>query len=143
MAQSISEITVAVMNSKYFSPSVLLHFLLPVALAGLHLPAALAGAPAFAPAEVQQHPAASGGAAADPCGPQQVAVSDEVRREEAAGERRLSASELAELRQQVRQQWASAPEAAARVSESSSAERMLPGQAAKGAAAPAPRGPRP
>jgi len=60
----------------------------------------------------------------------QVASGDDVRREEAAVGRRLTPQELAELRQQVRQQWATAPEAG-RTAELPASGRIVPGPATK------------
>jgi hypothetical protein len=73
---------------------------------------------------------------------QEVAGGDDARREEAVVARRLSALELAELRQQVRQQWATAAEAG-RSAELPSVERITPGAATKGEGLPAPRTARP
>jgi hypothetical protein len=50
---------------------------------------------------------------------------EEVRRQEAAAGRRLTAAELAELRQQVRQQWTPRQEVV-HSAESQPAERMAP-----------------
>ncbi|MGO4390917.1 hypothetical protein AB4Z46_06125 [Variovorax sp. M-6] len=55
--------------------------------------------------------------------------------------RRLSPAELAQLRQQVRQQWAPAPEGV-RSAESQPAERMMPDAPSKGAST-TPRSQRP
>ena len=70
--------------------------------------------------------------------PQRAAAPDAVQREEAVAGRRLTATELAELREQVRQQWAPAPDGAR-----SPAERMIQGPANQGEALPAPRSQRP
>ncbi len=65
-----------------------------------------------------------------------------VRRGEANAGRRLTAAELAELREQVRQQWAARSEVA-RSSESQSVERMVSAPEARATQAPAPRLQRP
>ena len=70
--------------------------------------------------------------------PQHAAGSDTVQREEVAAGRRLTPTELAELREQVRRQWAPASEGVR-----SSGERMIQGPAIQGSASPASRGPRP
>jgi hypothetical protein len=73
---------------------------------------------------------------------QQVASGEDLRRDETAFGRRLSPSELAELRQQVREQWASAPEAA-RSAELPATGRNMSGPAPKDASSPVPRGQHP
>lgn len=70
--------------------------------------------------------------------PQRSSVPDAAQREEVAAGRRLSAPELAELREQVRQQWAPSPE-----SSPSPGGRMIQGPANHGAASPVPRSQRP
>ncbi|MDM0048512.1 hypothetical protein [Variovorax sp. J22R115] len=82
-----------------------------------------------------------------------AATRDEVRREEAAAGRRLTPAELAELRQQVRQQWlprhdalqssAATRHEAVPSGEPQPAERMMPSPAVKDAALAAPRSQRP
>lgn len=58
----------------------------------------------------------------------------EAQREEAAASRRLTAAELAELRQQVREQWMprSAPVHSANSAESQPAQRLMPAAQATG-----------
>ncbi|WP_218668859.1 hypothetical protein [Variovorax sp. KK3] len=51
---------------------------------------------------------------------------EEVRRQEAAAGRRLTPAELAELRQQVRQQWVPRQPELIQSAESHPAERMMP-----------------
>jgi hypothetical protein len=65
-----------------------------------------------------------------------VANGDDVRREEAAVGRRLTPQELAELRQQVRQQWATAPEAG-RTAELPATGRIAPEPSVKVEGVPA------
>lgn len=65
----------------------------------------------------------------------------DVKRNEVAGGRRLTAAELAELRQQVRQQWAPRQEIATSA-ESQPAERIVPAPATKGATLDSPERPR-
>ena len=81
-----------------------------------------------------------------------TATRDEVRREEAAAGRRLTPAELAELRQQVRQQWsprhdvlqsAATRHEAVPSGEPQPAERVMPPPAVKDAALAAPRSQRP
>lgn len=67
---------------------------------------------------------------------------EEVRREEAAAGRRLTAAELAQLREQVRQQWATRTEAI-RFAESQPVERMVQAPESRAAQVPAPRLQRP
>ncbi|HJS05451.1 MAG TPA: hypothetical protein VJ832_18385 [Variovorax sp.] len=75
-----------------------------------------------------------------------AAKREEVRRHEAAAGRRLTPAELAELRQQVRQQWVPradpGPELRTELihsAESQPAERLVPGPAPKGNLLTAPR----
>jgi hypothetical protein len=76
-----------------------------------------------------------------------AAKREEVRRQEAAAGRRLTPAELAELRQQVRQQWVPRPDHPApelrteliHSAESQPAERLVPGPAPKGNLLTAPR----
>lgn len=75
-----------------------------------------------------------------------AAKREEVRRQEAAAGRRLTPAELAELRQQVRQQWVPRPDPGAELrtelihsAESQPAERLVPGPAPKGNLLTAPR----
>ncbi len=114
-------------------PSILtLSFLL--AAAGLPAWAGPGGSSvASASLHLQAHDAAKG---------QQVASGEDVRREEAVAGRRLTPTELAELRQQVRQQWASAPEAGGSA-ELPPAERVSTEPASKGDGLPAPATARP
>ena len=63
---------------------------------------------------------------------------EEVRREEAAAGRHLTAAELAQLREQVRQQWATRTEAI-RFAESQPVERMVRVPESSAAQAPAKR----
>jgi hypothetical protein len=65
----------------------------------------------------------------------------DVKRNEVAGGRRLTAAELAELRQQVRQQWSPRQEIA-KSAESQPAERIVPAPATKGATLDSPGRPR-
>ena len=67
---------------------------------------------------------------------------EEVRREEAAAGRHLTAAELAQLREQVRQQWATRTEAI-RFAESQPVERMVQVPESGAAQAPAKRLQRP
>jgi hypothetical protein len=67
---------------------------------------------------------------------------EEVRREEAAAGRRLTAAELAELRQQVRQQWAPRQDVI-QSAESQPAERMVTTPLSNGGVRVAPRSQRP
>lgn len=67
---------------------------------------------------------------------------EEVRREEAAAGRHLTAAELAQLREQVRQQWATRTEAI-RFAESQPVERMVQAPESRAAQVPAPRLQRP
>ena len=67
---------------------------------------------------------------------------EEVRREEAVAGRRLTAAELAELREQVRQQWAARAEAI-RSAEPQPVERMVSAPEARAVQVPAPRLQRP
>jgi hypothetical protein len=60
-----------------------------------------------------------------------AAKREEVRRQEAAAGRRLTAAELAELRQQVRQQWTPRQEVV-HSAESQPAERMTPAPSSTG-----------
>lgn len=55
-----------------------------------------------------------------------AAKREEVRREEAVMGRRLTPAELAELREQVRQQWIPRKQEIAKSAESQPAERMVP-----------------
>ena len=75
-----------------------------------------------------------------------AAKREEVRRQEAAAGRRLTPAELAELRQQVRQQWVPRPDTVPELrselihsAESQPAERLVPGPAPKSNALTAPR----
>ncbi|MES1264952.1 MAG: hypothetical protein ABUU24_04775 [Variovorax sp.] len=72
-----------------------------------------------------------------------AATRDEVRREEAAAGRRLTPAELAELRQQVRQQWSPRQDVVQSSAELQPAERLVPSPTVKDAALTAPRGQRP
>jgi hypothetical protein len=72
---------------------------------------------------------------------QRSATGSDVKRNEVAGGRRLTAAELAELRQQVRQQWAPRQEIA-KSAESQPAERIVPAPATKGATLDSPGRPR-
>jgi len=79
-----------------------------------------------------------------------AAKREEVRRQEAAAGRRLTPAELAELRQQVRQQWVPRPDPipvlrpeVIHSAESQAAERMVPGPSPKNSALTAPRSQRP
>jgi hypothetical protein len=76
-----------------------------------------------------------------------AAKREEVRREEAAAGRRLTPAELAELRQQVRQQWMPRqevrPELIQSSAESGPAERLAPAALPKGNPVPAARSQRP
>ena len=79
-----------------------------------------------------------------------AAKREEVRRQEAAAGRRLTPAELAELRQQVRQQWVPRPEPVPELrpelihsAESQPAERLVPGPSPKGSLLTAPRSQRP
>jgi hypothetical protein len=67
---------------------------------------------------------------------------EEVRREETQAGRRLTAAELAEMREQVRQQWAPRSDAV-HSAESTSAERGSSLGVPRGAQVPAPRLQRP
>ncbi|MDB5825916.1 MAG: hypothetical protein JWQ73_136 [Variovorax sp.] len=67
---------------------------------------------------------------------------EEVRREEAAAGRRLTAAELAELREQVRQQWAVRTEVV-RSAESQPVEGMVASPESRAVQVPAPRLQRP
>jgi hypothetical protein len=67
---------------------------------------------------------------------------EEVRREEATAGRRLTAAELAELRDQVRQQWAARTELIRSV-ESQPVERMVSAPESRAVQIPAPRFQRP
>jgi len=67
---------------------------------------------------------------------------EEVRREEATAGRRLTAAELAELRDQVRQQWAARTELI-RSAESQPVERMVSAPESRAVQIPAPRLQRP
>jgi uncharacterized membrane protein len=71
-----------------------------------------------------------------------AATRAEVQRGEAAAGRRLTPAELAELRQQVRQQWSPRQEVA-RSAESQPAERIVPVPDIKGAALGSPGRSRP
>lgn len=71
-----------------------------------------------------------------------AATRDEVRREEAAAGRRLTPAELAELRQQVRQNWSPRHDVV-QSAESQPAERVVPAPGVKGAALTAPSSQRP
>lgn len=72
-----------------------------------------------------------------------AAKREEMRRQEAAAGRRLTAAELAELRQQVRQQWTPRQEVV-HSAESQPAERMTPTPASTtGRVVVAPRSQRP
>jgi hypothetical protein len=71
-----------------------------------------------------------------------AATRDEVRREEAAAGRRLTPAELAQLRQQVRQNWSPRHEVA-QSAESLPAERVMPVPGMKGAALSSPSSQRP
>jgi hypothetical protein len=72
-----------------------------------------------------------------------AAKREEVRREEAAAGRRLTPAELAELRQQVRQQWMPRqevrPELIQSAAESQPPERKVPTPTSKGSQLTAPR----
>jgi hypothetical protein len=79
-----------------------------------------------------------------------AAKREEVRRQEAAAGRRLTPAELAELRQQVRQQWVPRPEPGPEFrselvhsAESHPAERLVPAPAPKSSLLTAPRSQRP
>jgi hypothetical protein len=72
---------------------------------------------------------------------QRSTTGTDVKRNEVAGGRRLTAAELAELRQQVRQQWSPRQEIA-NSTESQPAERIVPAPATKGAALDSPGRPR-
>jgi hypothetical protein len=76
-----------------------------------------------------------------------AAKREEVRRQEAAAGRRLTPAELAELRQQVRQQWVPRQEVRPALIQSSAesqpAERLAPAPVPKGSQVPAPRSQRP
>lgn len=72
---------------------------------------------------------------------QRPTTGSDVKRNEVAGGRRLTAAELAELRQQVRQQWAPRQEIA-KSAESQPAERIVPAPATKGATLDSPGRPR-
>jgi hypothetical protein len=72
----------------------------------------------------------------------QVASGEEVQRQEALSGRRLTPTELAELRQQVRQQWAGGPEVV-QASQVPAGERIMPGAATKGVALQPTANPRP
>jgi hypothetical protein len=72
---------------------------------------------------------------------QQSTKGADVKRNEVAGGRRLTAAELAELRQQVRQQWAPRQEIA-NSAESQPAERIVPAPATKGVTLESPGRPR-
>ncbi|VTU30319.1 hypothetical protein H6CHR_03373 [Variovorax sp. PBL-H6] len=79
-----------------------------------------------------------------------AAKREEVMREEAAAGRRLTPAELAELRQQVRQQWVPRPESRPeprpeliRSAEAQPAERLVPAAVPKGTLLTAPRTQRP
>jgi hypothetical protein len=103
-------------------------FTLPFLLAHLYLPA-WAGQPETVATAAAQSPAGRASVA------QQVASGEDLRRDDAVFGRRLSPSELAELRQQVRQQWATAPEAA-RSAELPPTARNMPGSGAKDPSSP-------
>ncbi|MGK6306330.1 hypothetical protein [Variovorax sp. DT-64] len=79
-----------------------------------------------------------------------AAKREEVMRQEAAAGRRLTPAELAELRQQVRQQWVPRPEPRPelgpeliRSAESQPAERLVPSPVPKSTLLTAPRSQRP
>jgi hypothetical protein len=79
-----------------------------------------------------------------------AAKREEVMRQEAAAGRRLTPAELAELRQQVRQQWVPRPEPRPelrseliRSAESQPAERLVPAPVPKSTLLTAPRSQRP
>ncbi len=72
----------------------------------------------------------------------QVASGEETQRQEAATGRRLTPTELAELRQQVRQQWSGGPEVV-QASQVPAGERIMPGAATKGVALQPAANPRP
>lgn len=72
---------------------------------------------------------------------QRPTTGSDVKRNEVAGGRRLTAAELAQLRQQVRQQWAPRQEIA-KSAESQPAERIVPAPAAMGATLDSPGWPR-
>ena len=79
-----------------------------------------------------------------------AAKREEVMRQEAAAGRRLTPAELAELRQQVRQQWVPRPEPRPelrpeliRSAESQPAERLVPEPVPKSTLLTAPRSQRP
>ena len=78
---------------------------------------------------------------AGPAGMVAVGGSPGVETSEAGAGRRLSPAELAQLRKQVRQQWATAQETV-QSAESPAAERMIPDAPSKGALT-APRSQRP
>jgi len=109
---------------------------------------ALAGSPGFVMVSDQQRSELRGAVEAH-----RTATRDEVRREEAAAGRRLTPAELAELRQQVRQQWsprhdvlqssAATRHEAVPLGGPQSAERVMPPPAVKDAALAAPRSQRP
>ena len=67
---------------------------------------------------------------------------EEVRREEAVAGRRLTAAELAQLREQVRQQWAAQTEAI-RSAELQPVERIVSAPESRATQVPAPRLQRP
>ena len=71
-----------------------------------------------------------------------AAKREEVRRQEAAAGRRLTAAELAELRQQVRQQWTPRQDIV-HSAESQPAERMTPTPSSTSRVKVAPRSQRP
>ena len=72
-----------------------------------------------------------------------AAQREEIRREEAAAGRRLTAAELFELRQQVRGQWMSPRGARANSAESQPAERIAPAPMPAARSLTAPRSQRP
>ena len=97
-------------------PTVLI---LPLVLAGFSL-GALAGPPGWSHVSEKRR-----NELRDAVEAHRAETREEVRREEAAAGRRLTPAELAELRSQVRQQWAPRPELL-RSAESQPAERIAP-----------------
>ncbi|MDM0072976.1 hypothetical protein QTH90_01185 [Variovorax sp. J2P1-59] len=93
---------------------------LSLLLAGSCLPA-LAGSPGFVMVGDQRRTELRGAVEAH-----RAATRDEVRREEAAAGRRLTPAELAELRQQVRQQWSPRHDVLQSSAEPQAAERAMP-----------------
>ena len=115
-------------------------FALPLLIAAAGFPAwsgPTGPGPKAVPANAGAKPAA---AAASPA--LQVASGEEVQRQEVASGRRLTATELAQLRQQVRQQWAGGPEVV-QASQVPAGERIMPGAATKGVSLQPAANPRP